>query len=118
MVHTGGEAVENWPRVGLEAMARGVPVVAENRGGWREMVRHGETGYLCDTDDQFAYYAARLAYDEGHRMEIICQARYRLEHELADPEELWNRWRELFKSLATGEPPSTGEPISTGEPPP
>ncbi len=99
MVHTGGRAVENWPRVGLEAMAAGVPVVAENRGGWREMIHHGRTGYLCDTDDQFAYYAARLAYDETHRLEISRQARSHLEDELADPQEICNQWKNLLEDL-------------------
>lgn len=46
MVQLNGGAGENWPRSGLEAMACGVPLVVENRWGWREMVRHGETGYL------------------------------------------------------------------------
>ena len=76
LVHISGQAVENWPRVGLEAMAAGVPVVAERRGGWPEMIRHAQSGYLCDTDDQFAYYTARLAYDEQHRQEIARQARH------------------------------------------
>ena len=93
MVHASGQAVENWPRVGLEAMAAGVPVVADNRGGWREMIRHGKTGYLCDDDDQFAYYTARLAYDEQHRLQIARQARASLESELADPQVLWTAWR-------------------------
>ncbi|MBC7338225.1 MAG: glycosyltransferase family 4 protein, partial [Clostridia bacterium] len=30
-----GGARENWPRVGLEAMAAGVPIVTQNQGGWR-----------------------------------------------------------------------------------
>ncbi len=34
LVQAGGAAVENWPRVGLEAMAAGVPLVVDNRGGW------------------------------------------------------------------------------------
>ncbi len=99
MVHTGGRAVENWPRVALEAMAAGVPVVAENRGGWCEMIHHGRTGYLCDTDDQFAYHAARLAYDEAHRLEIARQARSHLKSKLADPQEIWNRWKNLLEDL-------------------
>ena len=100
MVHVNGQAVENWPRVALEAMAAGVPVVAENRGGWREMIQHGRTGYLCDTDDQFAYYTARLAYDEAHRMQIIRQARAALETELSDAETIWAGWRRLFRGIA------------------
>ena len=64
-------AVENWPRVGLEAMAAGVPLVVDAKGGWLEMLRHGRTGYLCRTDDELAYYTARLAYDEGHRLRLV-----------------------------------------------
>ena len=100
MVHAGGRATENWPRVGLEAMAAGVPVVAEDRGGWREMIRHGQTGYLCESDDQFAYYTARLAYDEEHRMQMANQARVSLETELADPQAIWTGWRELLGGLS------------------
>ena len=99
MVHAGGQATENWPRVGLEAMAAGVPVVADNRGGWLEMIRHGLTGYLCDTDDQFAYYTARLAYDEEHRIEIARRARSSLETELANPEAIWAGWNELLLGI-------------------
>lgn len=99
MVHAGGQATENWPRVGLEAMAAGVPVVADNRGGWPEMIRHGRTGYLCDTDDQFAYCTARLAYDEEHRTQIARRARTSLETELANPETIWNGWNTLLQTL-------------------
>jgi len=99
MVHAGGRATENWPRVGLEAMAAGVPVVADHRGGWQEMIRHGRTGYLCENDDQFAYYTARLAYDEEHRQQIVRQARHRLEEQLANPEMIWGQWKELLEEL-------------------
>ncbi|MGA2619832.1 MAG: glycosyltransferase family 4 protein [Thermoguttaceae bacterium] len=94
-------AVENWPRVGLEAMAAGVPVVAEAQGGWNEMIRHGQTGYLAHTDDELAYYTARLAYDEEHRLAIARQARAALIEQLADPTVIGQAWLELFGSLAT-----------------
>ena len=61
MVQINGGAGENWPRSGLEAMATGVPVVVQNQWGWREMVVHGETGYLCDTDEQIAYVGETFA---------------------------------------------------------
>jgi glycosyltransferase involved in cell wall biosynthesis len=101
LVHAGGPATENWPRVGLEAMAAGVPVVADNRGGWREMIRHGETGYLCDSEEQFAYHTARLAYDEAHRLEIVRRARQALETQLAHPQTIWTQWRQLLAGLDT-----------------
>ena len=99
LVHISGQAVENWPRVGLEAMAAGVPVVAERRGGWPEMIRHAHSGYLCDTDDQFAYYTARLAYDERHRLHIARQARQAVEEELADPQMIWAGWKKLLSEM-------------------
>ena len=40
--------------VALEAMACGIPVVASDAGGLRELVRHGETGLLCRPGDAAA----------------------------------------------------------------
>jgi glycosyltransferase involved in cell wall biosynthesis len=103
LVQANSQAVENWPRVGLEAMAAGVPLVVENRGGWREMIRHGQTGLLCDTPEEMAYHAARLAYDEPQRQQIVHQARQSLENELAPAEELGRGWERLFQELETGQ---------------
>jgi len=100
MLQVNGGAGENWPRSGLEAMAAGVPVVVQDRWGWREMIRHGETGYLAGSDDELAFHAARLAYDEDHRLEIVHRARKVLETELADPKAIFQRWKTLFDSLA------------------
>jgi glycosyltransferase involved in cell wall biosynthesis len=99
LVQANGQAVENWPRVGLEAMAAGVPLVVENRGGWREMIRHEQTGLLCDTPEEMAYHAARLAYEEPLRQQIIHQARQSLENELAPAEEIGRQWEALFVEL-------------------
>jgi len=99
MMQVNGGAAENWPRSGLEAMACGVPLVAENRWGWREMIRHGQTGYLANSDDELAFYAARLAADEDHRLQIAFRARQVLEEELAQPEILWAGWKRLLEDL-------------------
>ncbi len=92
-----GATAENWPRTGLEAMAAGVPLVVDRRGGWCEMIRHGHTGFLCDTDDDFAYYTARLARDEELRMHVAYQARRELEQRLAEPTALAAEWGELLE---------------------
>ena len=94
-----GGARENWPRVGLEAFAAGVPIVAQNEWGWREMVVHGETGFLGNCDDELSFYAALLAYDEDLRMKIIHAARERLVTELANPEKLITAWLSLFEAV-------------------
>ena len=95
-----GGARENWPRAGLEAMAAGVPIVAQNDWGWREMVEHGVTGFLGNNDCELAHYAACLAYDEELRQRIIHAARERLVSELAGREVLWAGWKHLFESVA------------------
>ena len=55
-VRVNGGARENWPRAGLEAMAAGVPIVAQNDWGWREMIEHGVTGFLGGDDCELADY--------------------------------------------------------------
>lgn len=99
MVHVNGGAGENWPRSGLEAMSAGVPLVVQNQWGWKEMVRHGETGYLCNDDSQLAYYTAKLAYEEDHRMAMIQNARNVLVEEYADMEKIWEGWEVMLDGL-------------------
>lgn len=94
-----GGARENWPRIGLEAMAAGVPIVAQNEWGWREMIEHGVTGFLGDSDEELAHHTAMLAYDEDLRMRIVHAARERLVNELASPSAIWAGWQRLFASL-------------------
>jgi glycosyltransferase involved in cell wall biosynthesis len=97
-----GTAVENWPRAGLEAMAAGVPIVAERRGGWPEMIRHGETGFLADNDDELVEYAARLARDERLRLQMARAARCAVE-QFSDTETLGAAWASLFESMQPAE---------------
>ena len=99
LVQIGGGSMENWPRVGLEAMSAGVPLVVENQGGWAEMIRHGETGFLCNSVDEIVEQIARLARRPRYRETIIEQARRAVETELADPESWWRAWRELLVKL-------------------
>lgn len=94
-----GGAAENWPRVGLEAMAAGVPIVTENRWGWTEMIDHGETGFLADDDEAMAFFASLLAHDERLRIKIANQAREKLESVLARPDHVWQGWHNIFRKL-------------------
>lgn len=42
-----------------EALASGTPVVGLARGAVPEIVRHGETGWVCDAADELGHYVAR-----------------------------------------------------------
>jgi len=95
-----GGARENWPRSGLEAMASGVPVVAQNQWGWQEMIEHGVTGFLGNDDCELAHYTAMLAHDEELRLEMALQARKRLVEELASSERIADQWVRLLGTLA------------------
>ena len=41
---------EGLPRCMLEALACGIPVIGSKVGGLQSTLRHGETGWLCETD--------------------------------------------------------------------
>ncbi len=41
---------EGHPKTLIEAMSCGMPVIGANSPGIRELIRHGETGWLCGTD--------------------------------------------------------------------
>jgi glycosyltransferase involved in cell wall biosynthesis len=88
LVQLSGLATENWPRVGLEAMATGVPVVTDRRGGWLEMIDDGKTGFLVDRPHEAAFQAGRLAASEDLRMDVAWAARERLATDLADPHQI------------------------------
>lgn len=50
--------------VNVEAMSTGVPVIASNIGGIKEIIRHGSTGYLVRhyrSPKSFSYYILKIA---------------------------------------------------------
>lgn len=51
---------EPFGMVVIEAMACGTPVVAMRRGAMPEIIEHGVTGFLADTEEEFAEYMERV----------------------------------------------------------
>lgn len=90
-------AKENWPRVGLEAMSVGVPLIVDDAGGWREMC--GDAAIYCDKDDFGAYGRAikLLAGDEMYRQRLTWCGRQRV-REVADASDIGRAWTSLFKA--------------------
>lgn len=72
------DTTENWPRVGLEAMSSGSVLIVDNRGGWRQMVEHGKTGWLCSNPREFIYRASQMAFEPNMRADMAAAAKERL----------------------------------------
>ena len=60
----------------LEAMTTGVVPIGSNAGGIKEVIKHGETGYIVDVGDseQASDYALKLLTDEElyQNYKVIC----------------------------------------------
>jgi glycosyltransferase involved in cell wall biosynthesis len=67
------------PNASLEAMASGLPVVANDDGGTAEQIVHGETGFLVKNDDpaEMARQVARLLRDRRLAKRMGAAARER-----------------------------------------
>lgn len=67
---------EGHPKVLLEAMSCGLPCIGTDVEGIRELIKHGETGYLCKTDAQSIANAIEVVLsDEVLRRKIGQNAR-------------------------------------------
>lgn len=90
------DTTENWPRIGLEAMASGCVLIVDNRGGWRQMIEHGVTGWLCDSPEDFVHYSTRMAYEPDKRVTMAAAAQRRLEG-LAGHLVSRSRWQQVLE---------------------
>jgi len=93
--------LEGLPAVVLEAMAMGVPVVARDIGGNRELVVHGKTGYLFkdETPEEVADIIVNLLKDKKKREAMGKAARERVAKYFS--EERWIReMHKVFEEVA------------------
>lgn len=67
--------LETWGRVVIEAMACGLPVVCERRGGYAEAIEHGRNGLLFDSQVEAMALIRGLRDDPGLRRRIGGAAR-------------------------------------------
>jgi glycosyltransferase involved in cell wall biosynthesis len=72
---------EGMPLAVLEAWAAGVPVIASNVGGLREMIDHGRTGLLFDAEDEraLATILSDLIADDGRARALADAGRREVE---------------------------------------
>jgi glycosyltransferase involved in cell wall biosynthesis len=88
------------PVVVLEALARGVPVIASRVGGLPELVRDGETGFLVEPGDTAATarHLRRLAQDRAELESLRQSARTFAERNL-DAEAMNQTYEQSLRSL-------------------
>ncbi len=63
-------STETLSLISLESMASGVPVLAMNAGGVREVVQHGSTGWLANSPGEFEQTLGRLLQDAELRARL------------------------------------------------
>lgn len=81
----------------LQYLAASLPVVANPVGVHGEMIAHGRSGMLADSDDQWVEAVGRLAGDHDLRERMGREARKVVEHSYAV-----DRWASVFVEVMTG----------------
>lgn len=95
------DTTENWPRVGFEAMYSGCPLIVDNKGGWKYMIKHKTSGFLCDNPRDFIYWTSRMAYEPDFRNKVAVDALYRA-YNLSGFEKSKQSWEDFF-NIVTNE---------------
>ena len=85
----------------IQYMAAGLPVVANPVGIHKELVRHGETGFLARTPDEWVEAVRLLAADPLLRQRMGHAARRRVERDYSVTE-LARRWLNILHSFSPG----------------
>ncbi len=91
--------IEGQPRVLIEAMACGMPIIGSNVRGIRSVIQHNVTGYLCDTDAESIAAAIRTVLSNPELMRKMgANARqFALEHYALEAQE--RREYELLRDV-------------------
>ena len=79
-------------------MALGIPPVASPFGSNREVIRHGETGFLAGTDKEWIDYLELLVRDSSLRLRMAANAA-RVAEEKYSLKAHRNRIVDAFKSV-------------------
>jgi glycosyltransferase involved in cell wall biosynthesis len=62
---------EGHPKTLIEAMSCGMPVIGANSPGIREIISHGENGWLCETSPQGIHNAISTVLSNQHLREAL-----------------------------------------------
>jgi glycosyltransferase involved in cell wall biosynthesis len=82
----------------LEAQACGLPAIARNIGPNAEVIEHGTTGLLCETNEDFIHAVKTLWTNPGLRKKMAKNARMRMETRFSMTERI-NEFESLYLEL-------------------
>ncbi|MCS6289247.1 MAG: glycosyltransferase [Nitrospira sp.] len=96
---------EGLPLIPLEAMRTGVPVVAADVGGMREIIEDGRSGVLVvnRTATAIALAVKRVCQDKDLRVKLVNEARARV-GEMFSEQTMLSRVREVYEKIAPAGP--------------
>jgi len=97
--HLHPEFTEHFGMTTVEAMAGGCVPVVINKGGQREIVEHGVSGFLWNTPEEWQHYTVRLMKDDALFQKMSNAARDRAR--LFSREAYVGRFHSLLPSLST-----------------
>ncbi len=92
---------EGRPQVMLEAMAAGLPIIASDIPAHRDLLRHGETGWLCDGAEGLAPAFATLEQAPRNRA-IGTAARDWVRAQIGTWDDCAARYAALYRQLLSG----------------
>jgi glycosyltransferase involved in cell wall biosynthesis len=88
-----------WPEpfglVMIEALACGTPVLALNDGSVPEVLEHGVTGYICDSDDDLVAHLSRIREIDRARCRAEVERRF-------SAAAMADRYERIYESLVAG----------------
>jgi glycosyltransferase involved in cell wall biosynthesis len=93
---------EGHPKAVVEAMACSLPVVGARVPGIREIVVHGETGFLCGTSAEEIRAALRAVLDDGELRERIAAGGLRYVRSCCSLQSATERELAILQSLSAG----------------
>jgi glycosyltransferase involved in cell wall biosynthesis len=82
---------EPFGMVVIEAMAAGTPVLAYGRGSMPELIKHGETGYLVENEDEMVEMTQRVAKLERARCRVWVEQHFAVEQMVDAYERLYRK---------------------------
>jgi glycosyltransferase involved in cell wall biosynthesis len=103
---------ESWGRVGVEALASGIPVIAHPTSGLRESL--GDAGIFVDRDDVDAWAGELRRLDDAEAWQSASEAAKQRSQEL-DPSEDLAVWCEAVEGLVSASP-AAAAPAAAVEP--